>query len=139
VGLVNYTGDGSEQMWGDEGVLKTADVEMLANNGRPAIFTTFTTNNGAFSDPHNNSLGEALLAVENGGAVAVIAPSARSQGMSQAPLADRFFAQLLEAATIGEALTQAKISAANDPHLQDAIYTFHLLGDPALRTVNSKQ
>lgn len=133
VGLVNYAGHGSAQGWGDEAVFQTTDADMLANNGRPAIFTTFTCNNGAFSDPQIDSLGEVLLAVENGGAVAVIAPSARSYQMSQAPLADRFYANLLEAQTIGEALTSAKMSAVNDPHLHDAIYMFHLLGDPALR------
>lgn len=134
VGLVNYIGHGNAQMWGDGRVLQVQDATLLKNNGRPAIFTTFTCHNASFSDPHLTSLGEALLAVENGGAVAVIAPTAHNnQQTYQAPLADRFYAELLKADTLGQALLRTKTNAANDPQLHNAIYMLHLLGDPALQ------
>lgn len=133
VGLVNYIGNGDAQMWGNGAVLQAEDARLLSNNGRPAIFTTFTCQNALFTDPQAQSLGEALLAVENGGAVAVVAPTTHNQQTSQALLADRFYAELLKADTLGQALWRTKTSAANDPQLQDATYMLHLLGDPALQ------
>lgn len=108
---------------------------MLSNNGHTPIFTTFTCNNGAFSEPGTDSLAENLLWVEDGGIVAAIAPTRRVSLPTLTPLADLFFEELLnsEVATVGEALLNAQKAAANDPGLQEAVLVVNLLGDPALR------
>jgi len=110
-------------------------VAMLANNGHTPIFTTFTCNNGAFTEPETDSLAEELLWVEEGGIVAAIAPTSRISLTSLTPMGDLFYAELLkdEVTTIGEALLNAQTSAASDPGLHEAVLVVNLLGDPALR------
>ena len=135
IGLLNYVGHGSIQVWGDEQVLTVDDAEGLGGTGRYPIFTTFTCLNGYFNHPQVDALAESLLRVEDGGIVAAIAPSGRSLTNQQQPIADVFFNQLLtrDAATLGEALLIAKAEGADNEFLRDVIHTFNLLGDPALR------
>jgi len=59
----------------------------------------------------------------------------RTTTSQQFPLADSFYNALLsgQATTLGQALQQAKMAAAENPELIDVIHTFNLLGDPALR------
>ncbi|MCB0005771.1 MAG: hypothetical protein KDE04_04935, partial [Anaerolineales bacterium] len=135
VGLLNYVGHGSIEVWGDEQVLRAEDATEVAGTGRFPIFTTFTCLNGYFNHPQVDALAETLLWVDNGGIVAAVAPSGRSLTTQQQPIADVFFAELLdnEAATLGEALMIAKVEGASNNFLHDVIHTFNLLGDPALR------
>jgi hypothetical protein len=134
-GIVNYAGHGAETVWGDEAVFTGSDADMLTNGSRLSIFTTFTCLSGAFTQPYVDSLAESLLWVENGGIVAAVAPSTRSQMSRQLSLAKHFYDHLLsgETDTLGEALTLTKMASAREPALHDAVYTLNLLGDPALR------
>lgn len=135
VGLINYAGDGYLSQWGDGQVFTGDDAAMLANSGHTPIFTTFTCNNGAFSEPNADSLAEDLLWVEGGGIVAAVAPTSRISLNGLTALGDLFYAELLddEVATIGQALLNAQTAAAGDPMLHDAMLVVNLLGDPALR------
>ncbi len=135
VGIINYIGHGSVEVWGDERVFEADDAEILINGDRLPIFTTFTCLNGYFNHPEVDALAETLIWAEDGGVVASIAPSGRSLTSQQLPLAEVFFDRLLsgEAATLGEALQMAKIAGSGDDFLSDVIHTFNLLGDPALR------
>lgn len=136
VGLINYSGEGYVSQWGDGQMFTGEDAEMLAYNGHTPIFTTFTCNNGAFTEPQDDSLAENLLWVEEGGIVAAVAPTS-SIGLQPtlAHLGDLFYAALLDdtVATVGEALLAAQTAALRDPALQDAVLVVNLLGDPALR------
>jgi hypothetical protein len=135
VGILNYVGHGSIEVWGDEKVLSADDAGTLANRDRLPIFTTFTCLNGFFNHPQVDALAETLLWAPDGVVVASVAPSGRTTTNQQTPLADEFFGALLsgQALTLGEALQQAKIAAAEDANLRDVIHTFNLFGDPALR------
>ncbi len=135
VGIINYVGHGSIDVWGDEKVLSAADAALLSNRDRLPIFTTFTCLNGYFNHPQVDALAETLLWSPVGGVVAAVAPSGRTTTNQQTPLADAFYEALLtgRAGTLGEALAMAKASAADRPSLRDVIHTFNLLGDPALR------
>ncbi len=134
VGLVNYVGHGSVEVWGDERVLKAEDAAALRNRGRFPIFTTFTCLNGYFNHPDVDALAETLLTAPNGGIVAAIAPSSRTTTYQQFQVADIFFAQLLtgQVTTLGEALQIAKQENAENGNARDVIYSYNLLGDPAL-------
>lgn len=134
VGILNYVGHGSIEVWGDEKVLRAEDAGTLANFNRLPIFTTFTCLNGYFNHPQVDALAETLLWAEGGGIVAAIAPSGRTTTNQQVPLADEFYDTLLngDSLTLGEALQTAKIAAAANEDLADVIHTFNLLGDPAL-------
>lgn len=135
VGILNYVGHGSIDVWGDERVLTADDTTSFFNRERLPIFTTFTCLNGYFNHPEVNSLAESLLWAPDGGVVAAVVPSGRSLPTQQLPLADVFYEGLLagEGATLGEALQIAKAAAADDDFFADVIHTFNLLGDPALR------
>ncbi len=135
VGLINYAGEGYVSQWGDGQVFAGEDAAMLVNNRHTPIFTTFTCNNGAFTEPDMDSLAENLLWVEEGGIVAAVAPSSRISLPALTPLGDLFYAELLndEVETVGEALLNAQTAAANDPVLREAVLVVNLLGDPALR------
>jgi hypothetical protein len=134
VGILNYIGHGSIQVWGDESVFEAEDADILINGDRLPIFTTFTCLNGYFNHPEVDALAETLLWAEDGGVVAAVAPSGRSLTLQQTPLAEVFFQSLLsgEARTLGEALLISKTAGAVDQNLRDVIHTFNLLGDPAL-------
>jgi hypothetical protein len=134
VGIINYIGHGSIQVWGDESVFETEDADTLINGRRLPVFTTFTCLNGYFNHPEVDALAETLMWAEDGGVVAAVAPSGRSLTSQQQPLAEVFFQSLFngEADTLGEALLLSKNAAAENPNLRDVIHTFNLLGDPAL-------
>jgi hypothetical protein len=134
VGIINYIGHGSIQVWGDESVFDTEDADILTNGQRLPIFTTFTCLNGYFNHPDVDALAETLMWSEDGGVVAAVAPSGRSLTTQQTPLAEVFFQSLFngDAETLGEALLLSKIAGADNSNLRDVIHTFNLLGDPAL-------
>lgn len=134
VGIINYIGHGSIQVWGDEIVFDSEDADILINGERLPIFTTFTCLNGYFNHPEVDALAETLLWAEDGGVAAAVVPSGRSLTSQQKPLAEVFFQSLFsgEAKTLGEALLLSKTAAAENAGLHDVIHTFNLLGDPAL-------
>ena len=81
-------------------------------------------------------MGEDLLLTEDGGAVAVFAPSSLTLSSDQEPLNQALLTALLEedAPPVGLAILEAKRSVAAETQGQrDVIETFTLLGDPALR------
>ena len=135
VSIVSYVGHGGIEVWGDEAVLHSEDALVLRNGSRLPIFTTFTCLNGFFNHPEIDALAETLLWTRGGGIVAAVAPSGRTYSAQQTPLATTFFNRLLsdDSPTVGEALLQAKLETFREPNLGEAVHTFNLLGDPALR------
>lgn len=134
--LINYLGYGSSGAWGDEAVFQNSDARALFNDTRLPILTAFTSFNGNFAEPQNDSLAEILLRDNDGGIVAAIAPSGRAPADQFIPLADAFYDLLLleGGTTIGDALRQLVIeNEAAESEFEDAPLTLNLLGDPALR------
>jgi hypothetical protein len=100
------------------------------------ILTAFTSFNGNFAEPQNDSLSEILLRDNDGGIVAAIAPSGRAPAEQFLPLAAAFYENLLleGETTIGDALRQLVIeNEVAESEYEDAPRTLNLLGDPALR------
>src|SRR5439155_11356053 len=92
--VVNYAGHGSVELWRD-GLLTTDDVPALTNGARLPLFVMMDCLNGFFHGLYpEESLAEALVRAEHGGAVAVWASSGFTDAVSQVPL-DRAFFQLL--------------------------------------------
>jgi hypothetical protein len=129
--LINYNGHGSLNLW--RGNLLTADEARTLSNNTLPVFVVMNCLNGYFQDASNESLGEALIKSERGGAVAVWASSGLTSPQTQAMLNQQLyrllFAQSEKAATLGEAIQQAK-ATINDT---DVRRTWILLGDPTLR------
>jgi len=129
--LINYNGHGSLNLW--RGNLLTTDEARTLSNDTLPVFVVMNCLNGYFQDAANESLGEALLKSERGGAVAVWASSGltspQTQAMMNQQLYRLLFAPSEKAMTLGEAIQNAK-AMINDT---DVRCTWILLGDPTLR------
>jgi len=129
--LVNYVGHGSVGQW-KANLLTAEDARDLRNEDHPPLFVMMTCLNGYFHDAAMDSLGEALMKAEHGGAVAVWASSGMTFPAVQAALNQELYRLIYNqgpAITIGEAAARAKASVG-DP---DVRRTWVLLGDPATR------
>ena len=87
--------------------------------------------NGYFQDPHLASLGEALIKVNQGGAVSVWASSGMTDTETQTVMNQEFFRQLFSnpTMTIGQAIKAAKLSEQDN----DVRRTWILFGDPTMK------
>jgi hypothetical protein len=127
--VVNYVGHGSAQSWRGN-VLTNSDVGYLINRDRLSLFVMMTCLNG-FQDSALDSLGEALLKSERGGAVAVWASSGMTTPEVQAVMNREAYRQLFGGVRLplGEVMRRAK-AAVDNP---DVRRTWILLGDPTTR------
>jgi hypothetical protein len=90
-----------------------------------------TQPNGYFQDPYSETMAEALLKAQGGGAVAIWTSSGLTEPDQQAVMNKELIKLLFgrEALTLGEATTRAKSSVMD----QDIRKTWILFGDPTTR------
>jgi hypothetical protein len=128
--VINYIGHGSLNTW--RGNLLTAGEAQALSHPQLPMFFMMSCLNGYFQDPAE-SLGEALLKAEHGGAIAVWASSGISLPQMQSPMNRELYGALFDTSsgglTIGEAIQRAKRAASDT----DIRRTWILLGDPSLR------
>ena len=117
-----------------------SEARELSNSQLP-VFVMMSCLNGYFQDVVVDSLSEALLKAEHGGAVAVWASSGLTYPQGQAQMNRAFYEALFAAngdgfakkagslLTLGEAVQQAKAAISDT----DVRRTWILLGDPTLR------
>ncbi len=129
--IVNYYGHGSVQVWTGAGLLQNSDAPNLTNGGKLAVFTLMNCLNGYAHDAYIDSLGEALLKAENGGAVAVWASSGYTESGGQTQINRQLYQQVFtnSAVRLGDAIRSAKGATMNG----DVRRTWVLLGDPSMR------
>ncbi len=131
--LVNYVGHGGLDGFAAEGLLTVDDVAGLRNGGRLPLVVSLTCNVGRFEVPGFTALGEELVLHDEGGAVAVIAPS----GLSLDFEAHRINQALVEAAyggapkTMGQIHRQLLEAYAEEGNTFFIGQIYLLLGDPA--------
>ncbi len=129
-GLVTFLGHGALDRWSPGGLLSTASIGTVRNEGRLPMVVSLTCLNGFFHDPKIISLAEAMLLSPNG-AAAVWASSGLTRAADQLAMHRAFTTSLLQAPalTIGEGILQAK-QVVRD---RDTRATWQLFGDPAMR------
>jgi hypothetical protein len=128
--LVNFVGHGSVEIW--RGSLLTAgDAESLANGPQLPLFVNMTCLNGFFQTPYADSMAEALLKAQGGGAIAIWASSGLTEPDKQALMNQEIIRLLFngQGLTIGEAMKKAKAATSD----QDIRRTWILFGDPSTR------
>lgn len=128
--LVNYTGHGSVEVWRGN-LLTSADARGLTNQ-KLSFFVAMNCLNGLFHDLYTESLAEALIRAERGGAVAVWASSALTEPDQQAAMNQQLFRLLFDSRsvlTMGEAAMNAKAVISSS----DIRRTWILFGDPTTR------
>ena len=135
-GLIAYFGHGSINMWGKDRIFMAEDVSSLSNPARLPVVINMTCLTGFFIHAKVSSLMETLLFYDQGGAVAMLAPTSLTLPSSQSYLSQAFIDTMMQnpTATVGEVflLAQGKVPAG-DADVQEVLLTFMLFGDPALR------
>jgi hypothetical protein len=128
--IINYIGHGAVDLWRGS-VLATSDTATLTNGSALPLVVGMTCLNGFFQTPYAESLAEALLKAENGGAVAVWTSSGLTDPYGQSLMNKGFFRLLFngQGLTLGEAAAQAKAATPD----QDVRRSWILFGDPTTR------
>jgi len=135
-GLIAYFGHGSVNMWGKDRIFTTEDVADLSNLTRLPVVLNMTCLTGLFTHPKVMSMMETLLWHDNGGAVAVLAPTSLTLASSQSVLSQAFIDTWVQraGATVGDIFLEAQQKVpGNTQDLEDVLLTFLLFGDPALK------
>jgi len=135
VGVMNYIGHGGLDRFSADGLLVSDDVSSMANAGKYPVVTAMTCVVGQFSIPGYPSLAEYLVLKQQGGAVAMWAPTGISVDSEALILDTKLFQHAFKEGTrvLGDIIVKALQDYAqegNEPSMMD-IYT--LLGDPALK------
>ena len=133
--LMNYTGHAGLDRLAGEGLLRVSDVASLQNIGNPFVLAAMTCTAGNFALPGFDSLSEALVTKDRGGAVAVWAPAGLSYNYLSKVLDEHLFRGGLghRGVTLGDVIIKSfrNYRAAGRPaYIMDI---FNLQGDPALR------
>ena len=128
--LVNYMGHGSVDLWSGS-LLSADDAASFTNSSRLTFLVGMTCLNGFFQTPYVESVAEALLKAENGGAVAVWTSSGLTYPEGQSLMNQELMRLLFNGQdlTLGEAVAGAK--AATDD--SDVRKSWILFGDPTTR------
>jgi hypothetical protein len=127
----SYFGHGGEDVWSDQGLLRSADAAALEGSGGETVLFTWTCETQWFVS-ERRTIGEELLLVPNGGSLASVGPVGISDPALQANLSRRVYDHFLAGKPLGEAVRRAKAEALReDPGLAPVVHGFALLGDPA--------
>lgn len=129
--LVNYAGHGSVEVWTGAGILRSVDKSSLTNGNKLPVVVTMTCLNGFFHDVFTESLAEALIRAEGGGAVAVWASSGLTEPDRQTLMDQQLISLLFaneQSPALGDAVKAAKAATAD----LDVRRTWILFGDPTM-------
>jgi hypothetical protein len=133
--LLHFYGHGGRFMWqttsprGGSGahLFGIEDLDRLRPSRRLPIVLSMSCATGPFDHPQADSLAETLLRLEDRGAIAVVAASARNSPSVQ--FTRSMMDGMLGGETLGRSIAAAKRAG---PH-PDAVLLYNLFGDPALR------
>jgi hypothetical protein len=133
--FLNYTGHGAVDRFSAAGLLTTSDVNSLTNARELPMVTALTCVAGQFALPGYDSLGEALVTKQGGGAVAFFGPSGMAMDFDSKELISLFYETVFAdgVKVLGNAVmkTFEKYHAKYGDGFTLDIY--NLQGDPALR------
>jgi hypothetical protein len=132
--VTHYFGHGGPELWADEALLDTGDVAELAGSTGESVVLTWACEAQWFQYPLGDTVGEALLRLPQGGALASFGPAGITDVDEQRLLYSEVYAKLFRPGiTLGETIRQAKAAALRHPRSRSVIDGWNLLGDPALR------
>lgn len=130
--LVNYAGHGSSDVWTGAGILSATDAAALTNGNRLPFFVIMTCLNGRFQDPFRETLSEALMRADKGGAIATWSSSGLTEPDAQSAIDQQLMRLLFaegQSPLLGDAVRGAKAATTN----YDVRRTWILFGDPTMR------
>jgi len=135
VSLMSYVGHGGLDRIAAEQLLTTADVANLLNGPMLPVVTAMTCYVGGYGFPGFDSLGEALVMRDDGGAAAFWGPSGLSLNDPAVDLARSFYdAVFIDGERVlGDAVLQAFREYGQRGSGLFEIDIYNILGDPALK------
>lgn len=130
--IINYTGHGNEEQWGDEVVFNDADIEGLQNDKFPFLVTA-TCEFGRHDDPEIISSAEKTITHANGGSIGLVTTARPVNATTNFNLNRAFYETLLTKEdnrylTIGEVFRRTKNNSVSGVSNRN----FSLLGDPSM-------
>jgi hypothetical protein len=133
--LLNYIGHAGLDRFAQEGLLLTADVPTMTNNEKLPVVTAMTCIVGHYAFPGLDTLSEALVLKQDGGAVAVWSPTGMSINSEAVILDEEFFKSIFEGknAVLGNVVMQAIENGRSRGVSGYILDLYNILGDPALR------
>lgn len=133
VSATHYFGHAGVQFLADELLVTPDDVLSLAGTPETLVFM-WACESQWYLSIDGDSLGEALLLLPQGGALASFGPSGVTDPALQSLLFEPLYDNLYQrGATLGQAIQSAKRFAAASPRGDLVANGWNLLGDPALR------
>ncbi len=136
--FMNYMGHGGLNQFTGENVFNSDDISTLTNEIKMPIVSAMTCFTGNFSIPGYDSLGEAFVTGEQGGAVAVLAPSGKMVNPNVMYLNKAFVKALFASegsAVIGDVMKEACSVYLKQIKNPDILRVYTLFGDPATRVI----
>jgi hypothetical protein len=133
--VLNYTGHGNEKLWAHEAVFtREGEIAQLTNKDKLTLVVAATCNYAQYDDPLEQSAGEVLLAMDQGGAIGVVTASRVVYSFENAQLNNTLYTYLFQSdgqgrpKRLGDAMWQTKqlLFSIND-------LKYHLLADPTAR------
>jgi hypothetical protein len=129
----HYFGHAGPEIWADEGLLTVDDVATLAGSSGQTVLFTWACEAQWYQSIFGPSVGEALLLLPGGGAVASFGPAGATDPRLQSALFARVYGPWLNRGVpLGEAIRRAKAAAMSNPASLPVVDGWNLLGDPAL-------
>ncbi|MEP6902350.1 MAG: C25 family cysteine peptidase [Actinomycetota bacterium] len=129
--IINYFGHASIGSWASGQIFRSVDAPSLINPKRTSLMVMINCLNGDFAETNINSLGEAVLKQNFGGANAVWAASGWNGAEQQEYFARDFYQKVFTGMPIGEAARQTKMLYDGN----DLRRTYIFFGDPTQRLV----
>jgi hypothetical protein len=133
--IVNYIGHGNPKLWAHEAVFtREGDIAQLTNKDRLAFFVAATCNYAQYDNPLDQSSGEVLLAMEQGGAIGVLTASRAVYSFENSQFNNTFYNYLFQRDSLGrprrlgDAIWRTKQALFSTNDLK-----YHLFADPTLR------
>jgi hypothetical protein len=130
--VVGYSGHGNVDVWTGVSILTASDARTLTNGNKLSFVVVMDCLNGYFQDPTLESMSEAFLKAQAGGAVAVFASSGLTVAQGQHVMSQELYHQLYgnpQTLPLGDAIKIAK-TATSDP---DVRRTWIFFGDPSIK------
>lgn len=132
--LVSFVGHSGPTRWTYKGLFSTADVPLLANEGRPTVAVQWGCWNTYYVNPTSESLATTMLLKSAKGAAAMLGATTLTRDVAENALGRLLLPLAVQrGVTLGDAVVRAKRELGRtQPGLVDVMYGWNLLGDPGL-------
>jgi hypothetical protein len=128
---------GGPEQWTDESLATVEDIEGLEGSPGEGVVLQWACESQWYQYPLDSTIGEALMLVTRGGALASFGPAGITGVDAQVAFYQQLYARLFRpGTTLGEAIRQAKTAALSNQLARPAVEGWNLLGDPALKLPN---